>query len=332
MSESSSHSNPHECVVSHLEWFATVDFDAKVLAARATYKVSHLDKDSATISLDTANLRIQSVSSKRVPLRFTLHPINGDKSHLGQQLEIDLPTTKDDLEITIEYKTTEKCSALQWLPPSQTAGKQYPYLFTQCQAIHARSLVPCQDACGVKMTFEAHVTVPRWATCVCSALYRKTSIAYENGTHTFTWNQPVPISSYLLAIAVGELRKRDISPRCSIWAEPSIVDAAAYEFAQTEDFLVAAETIAGTKYAWGRYDLLCLPPSFPYGGMENTCLTFVTPTLLAGDRSLADVVAHEIAHSWTGNLVTNSTWDHFWLNEGWTTFFQRKIMAKIKND
>ena len=154
----------------------------------------------------------------------------------------------------------------------------------------------------------------------------------EDTNKIYGWNQPVPISSYLIAMAVGDIVKIDLSDRCAIWSEPSVVESAAYEFAQTEEFLKDAEQLAGMDYVWGRYDLLCLPPSFPYGGMENPCLTFVTPTLLAGDRSLADVVAHEIAHSWTGNLVTNATWEHFWLNEGWTTWFQRKIMSKIRLD
>lgn len=243
------------------------------------------------------------------PLSFTLYPIVNAKSYLGRRLEIDLPkcVNDDNLKITISYSTTKLCSALQWLPPAQTAGKEYPYLFTQCQAIHARSLVPCQDRCGVKMTYTACVTVPQWATCVMSALLKNTEVTSEK-TVSSTWDQPVPISSYLLALAVGQLSKRDISKRCTVWSEPSVVENAAYEFSETEEFLSTAEAIAGKDYVWGRYDLLCLPPSFPYGGMENPCLTFVTPTLLAGDRSLADVVAHEIAHSWTGNLVTNATW------------------------
>jgi len=243
------------------------------------------------------------------PLSFTLYPIVDTKSYLGRRLEIDLPkcVNKDDLKISISYCTTKLSSALQWLPKMQTAGKEYPYLFTQCQAIHARSLVPCQDRCGVKMTYTACVTVPQWATCVMSALLKNTEVT-SGQTVSSTWNQPVPISSYLLALAVGQLSKRDISKRCTVWSEPSIVENAEYEFSETEEFLSTAEAIAGKDYVWGRYDLLCLPPSFPYGGMENPCLTFVTPTLLAGDRSLADVIAHEIAHSWTGNLVTNATW------------------------
>ena len=333
MSDLSSHSKPEEAVVTHLNWNITVDFSEEKLFAEATYDVRVLKSGATALHLDTAHLDILGVTdANQSPLGFTLHPLDADRQHLGRNLEIELPQTDSEIhKITIAYSTTNRCSALQWLPASQTAGKQYPYLFTQCQAIHARSLVPCQDRCGVKMTYSATVIVPKWATCVMSALPKGT-IDSEDNQKTCQWDQPVPISSYLLALAVGELSRREISHRCAIWSEPSIVDSAAFEFSETEDFLSTAEAIAGKEYAWGRYDLLCLPPSFPYGGMENPCLTFVTPTLLAGDKSLADVVAHEIAHSWTGNLVTNATWDHFWLNEGWTTWLQRKIMSRMKNN
>jgi leukotriene-A4 hydrolase len=303
--DQSSNSRPEEVVVTHLDWTVNVDFAGQYLKAEATYSLRRLNPSATVVNLDTANLDIESVAaSDGESLSHTLHPLDSAKSHLGRRLEIALPKVdntdegNDQFVVTIVYKTTASCSALQWLPPSQTAGKVFPYLFTQCQAIHARSLVPCQDRCGVKMTYKAKVTVPAWSTCVMSAVLDGTEVLDD--AKVYTWYQPVPISSYLLALAVGELAKKDISNRCAIWSEPSIVEQAAYEFAETEDFLAAAEHISGTPYAWGRYDVLCLPPSFPFGGMENPCLTFVTPTLLAGDRSLADVVAHEISHSWTG--------------------------------
>lgn len=311
MSDLSSLSKPDEAVVTHLDWDISVDFNEGRLDSEATYDVRVLQPNATTLILDTAHLDILQVTSEDgKSLSYTLHPFVKGKPHLGRKLEIDLPPLdpNDECKIKVGYSTTKACSALQWLPPSQTAGKQYPYLFTQCQAIHARSLVPCQDACGVKMTYTAKATVPAWATCVMSALLQETTVSDDQTQKTYTWDQPVPISSYLLALAVGELVKKDLSKRCAIWSEPSVIESAAFEFSETEDFLTTAEAIAGMDYVWGRYDLLCLPPSFPYGGMENPCLTFVTPTLLAGDKSLADVVAHEIAHSWTGNLVTNATW------------------------
>jgi len=193
-------------------------------------------------------------------------------------------------------------------------------------------MIPCQDAPGNKITYDITVTTPEWATCLCSAVEKGAREVNESaGTATSVWCQKNPTSTYLIAFAIGNLASRDISDRCRVWSEPENVEKVAFEFSETESFLKTAEDLT-LPYAWGRYDLVCLPPSFPYGGMENPSLTFVTPTLLAGDRSLADVVAHEIAHSWTGNLVTNATWEHFWLNEGWTMWLQRKIMSRMKGD
>jgi len=312
LQDRSSLSEPHRVTVTHLDWDVVVDFRTELLYGTATYTIQRVDAAATTLALDTAHLVIRVVTDAATaqPLAYQEH--KSDRDHLGTQLVIQLG--EDTASVTIEYATTAQSSAVQWLPPPQTVGKHRPYLFTQCQAIHARSLLPCQDRPGVKMTYQARVSCPSWATCVMSAVLQ--DIRTTNDTTTcFVWEQRVPISSYLIAMAVGDLTKRDISPRCAVWSEPGLVEAAAYEFAQTEDFLKIAEDLAGMSYQWGRYDLLCLPPSFPFGGMENPCITFVTPTLLAGDRSLADVVAHEIAHSWTGNLVTNATWDHFWLSE-----------------
>lgn len=184
---------------------------------------------------------------------------------------------------------------------------------------------------GVKSTYSASVTAPDWCTILMSALADSDAKPVNTGNDckVHKWNQPVPTPAYLIALVGGDIVSRDISNRCRIWSEPSMVDAAAFDFSKTEEYLQAAESLT-TPYAWTRYDVLCLPPSFPYGGMENPCLTFVTPTLLTGDKSLADVIIHEISHSWFGNLVTNETWNHFWLNEGWTMWLQRKIEEKVK--
>jgi len=322
-------SNPLFTRAKHVDWNVVVNFKEHILNATATYQIEILpssnndddDGQGKSIELDTRGLNISSITLDGNTTDFKLDDAIEGKLHLGQRLTIPLPKSATELvTLVIQYTTSpdaDKCSAAQWLTPAQTSGKNYPYLFTQCQAIHARSILPCYDCPRVKMTYNASITVPSWSTAVMSALPVQSKSRPSDGMHTFTFEQPVPIPAYLLALAVGELASRDLSPRCRVWCEPSILDAAADEFHQTETFLTTAEDITSMPYAWQRYDLLLLPGSFPYGGMENPCLTFVTPTLLAGDGSLVCVVAHEIAHSWTGNLVTNLTWGHFWLNEGW---------------
>lgn len=258
----SSLSNSHEVRVTHLDWKVNVDFESCTLSAVATYSLP--DTTAKHLDLDTAHLLIQSVVDQDdQPLVYKLHAPS--KPHLGRKLSIRM--TEGTTSVSIAYSTTDQCSAIQWLPPSQTSGGFYPYLFTQCQAIHARSLVPCQDLPGVKMTYTAEVTVPSWAVCVMSAVVSSSS--QQGATKVYTWRQAVPISSYLLAMAVGDLARRDLSNRCAVWSEPSIVEAAAYEFAQTEEFLSLAESIAGTPYIWGRYDLLCLPPSCPVSARQD---------------------------------------------------------------
>ncbi|ORY97412.1 hypothetical protein BCR43DRAFT_530580 [Syncephalastrum racemosum] len=268
----------------------------------------------AKIVLDTSYIDVKSATLAGQALKFTIaerHP------HLGSALTLDLPepiaTAGTELQIKIDYATTEKCTAIQFLEPEQTVGQKYPYLFSQCQAIHARSFVPCQDSPSVKLTYSAAVTSP--LRVLMSALETKSVENASNSTTTYHFEQRTTIPSYLIAIASGNLAGREIGPRST----------------DTESFIKTGEDLL-TPYEWGRYDLLVLPPSFPYGGMENPCLTFVTPTLLAGDRSAVDVVAHEISHSWMGNLVTTRNWEHFWLNEGWTVFVERKIAGRLHGE
>ena len=301
-----------------------VDFDAKRIAGEV---VLEFGRDIAgTLDLDTKGLEIQSVQVPGLgPIPWELEEPDAIK---GSRLRLEVPAGTHEVAVT--YLTAPDAMALQWLDAAQTEGKVAPYLFSQCQQIHARTMVPCQDTPVVRVAYQAEVTVPEGLTAVMSAGPAGDE-ATGDGRHTFRFTMPQPIPSYLLALAVGRLASRDLSPRARVWAEPETVDAAAWEFAGVEDMIVKAEGLFGT-YPWDRYDMLVLPPSFPYGGIENPRMTFLTPTLLAGDRSLVDVVAHELAHSWTGNLVTNASMEHFWLNEGFTVWAERKILRTLHGD
>ncbi|CAF4914129.1 unnamed protein product [Pieris macdunnoughi] len=320
----SSYSRPELAVVKHIDLKLNVDFEKKQLTGEALLTVNVINSIEQLI-LDSSNLTIESIETEDgKSLNFTLADA---VPNYGSKLTIPLPepaTANQNLKIRIKYKTSPSATALQWLEPTQTSGKKYPYMFSQCQPIHARSILPCQDSPAVKFTYNAEVTAPEPFTVLMSAIK-------GNSSEKATFRQPVPIPSYLLAIAVAVLESRELGPRSHVWSEKEEIDRSAWEFADTEKYLQAAERLCG-PYQWTQYDLLVLPPSFPYGGMENPCLTFVTPTLLAGDRSQADVIVHEIMHSWTGNLVTNRNFEHFWLNEGFTVFLERKVGASLIAD
>lgn len=263
---------------------------------------------------------------------FSLGPKHSFK---GAPLEITLPfaiSRGQHVIVEVTYQTSPSATALQWLTPDQTAGKKHPYLFSQCQAHHCRSMVPCQDSPSIKHTYYAQVSVPKDLVAVMSALRDGHEQDPQDSERiVYRFRQTVAMPSYLIAIVVGALESREIGPRSRVWSEKELVDKAAFEFSETEQMLQTAEQLAG-PYVWGQYDILVLPPSFPYGGMENPCLTFATPTLLAGDKSLSNVIAHEISHSWTGNLVTNRTWEHFWLNEGHTVYLERMIGRSMEGE
>jgi leukotriene-A4 hydrolase len=303
--------------VSSLTWKARVDFTTKTLRAEAT--LTFPEPASGALDLDTRELSIESVTdSAGRAVAFQLHAA---EPILGAKLSLQLPA--GTRSVTIGYRTAPSASALQWLEPAQTLGGQQPFLFSQCQAIHARSVVPLQDTPRVRLRYTAELTVPAGLTAVMAAA----STGSRDGVFTFEMPQPIP--PYLLAFAVGELGSRELGPRTRVWSEPGMLDRAAHEFAGVDAMLRAAEALFG-PYDWDRFDLLVMPPSFPYGGMENPRLTFLTPTLVAGDRSLVNVVAHELAHSWTGNLVTNANAEHFWLNEGFTVFAERRILEALE--
>ncbi|XP_008195768.2 leukotriene A-4 hydrolase isoform X2 [Tribolium castaneum] len=322
----SSYSRPEDVAVTNIFLNLTVDFDKKILHGNVDLDVSKINKNATELILDAKDLKISKVidDNTKQELKFV---ISQPQEEFGSKLSVELPKQGNDTyKISIFYENSPNASGLQWLTPEQTAGKKHPYLFSQFQAIHARSVLPCQDTPEVKTKYQAAISAPSNLTVLMSAIPSKTEISGAFKRSHFS--QDVPMPAYLIAIAVGALESRKIGPRSHVWAEKEIIEDCAYEFAETEHQLKTAEEICG-PYVWGIYDLLVLPPSFAFGGMENPCLTFVTPTLLAGDRSLANVVAHEIAHSWTGNLITNRNFEHFWLNEGFTVFVERKIKARL---
>ncbi|KAJ2556152.1 Leucyl aminopeptidase yscIV, partial [Coemansia sp. RSA 1836] len=330
--DASSQANLAQTTTKHIHLELGVDFERRMLSGHVLITGEMLEDNVGCFVLDTSNLEINSVSVKCGDEFINAeHSLSSAHPVCGKALSISLPQSQNGHVFCakIEYATTAESSAIQFLTPEQTLGKEHPYLFTQCQPIHTRSLFPCQDSPSVKITYSANIRVPKPLTALMSAI--ATGSRVDGDSTVFSFEQATTIPSYLVALVVGNLATAKISDRCAVWSEPENIDACAWEFAEMETTLQVAEELI-TPYLWGRYDLLVLPPSFPFGGMENPCLTFVTPTLLAGDRSLTDVIAHEIAHSWSGNLVTAKNWEHFWLNEGWTTYFERRIVARLSGE
>jgi len=316
-----SYAKPLEARVYHVALDLNVDFDTRRVSGTATLDIDR-KPDAKEIVLDDKGLEIQSITDGDKPLPYK---VGAADESLGAPLAVTLnPDTK---KLVITYKSAPNAEALQWLSPEQTAGKQHPYLFSQGEAIYNRTWIPTQDSPGIRQSWEAKIHVPAPLTAVMSAP-RAAEPLTQGGETVFAFNMDKPVAPYLIAIAVGDLKFRSLGPRTGVWTEPSMLDAAASELADTEKMVDAAERIFG-PYRWGRYDMLVLPPSFPLGGMENPTLTFLTPTFIAGDKSLVSLVAHELAHSWSGNLATNATWSDFWLNEGTTTYAERRIVESI---
>ncbi|HVR95126.1 MAG TPA: M1 family metallopeptidase [Thermoanaerobaculia bacterium] len=314
-----SYSHPDEVAVEHLKLDLTVDFNRRQLFGRASLRLNHKTGADRLI-LDTRDLNIQRVLlDGGTEARFNLGEA---KEFLGRPLEIQI--TPQTQWVHVDYSTSPEAAALQWLDPQQTAGGKYPFLLTQSQSILARTWIPLQDSPGVRFSYEATIRVPKELLAVMSA----ENPTQKNAQGVYQFRMPQAIPSYLMALSVGDLEFRPLGPNSGVYAEVPVVELAAWEFADTPRMIAAAEKLYG-PYRWGRYDLLVLPPSFPFGGMENPRLTFVTPTMLARDRSLVSLIAHELAHSWSGNLVTNSTWNDFWLNEGFTTYFEGRIMESL---
>jgi len=316
-----SYANMADYQVNNIDLDLDVDFSRKTLSGTATLEVEKLNKMLTPLVLDSRALTINKVEVDGHAVKYSL----GDTDpHLGTPLSIDI---NDSSKVVIHYSTSPQASGLQWLNPAQTAGKQQPFLFSQAQAIHARSFIPLQDSPKARLTYSATIRTPKALRAVMSANNDPSSA--KDGEYHFTMPQKIP--AYLIAIAVGDLEFQAMGERTGVYAEPSVLAAAAKEFEDTEAMLLATEKVYG-PYRWDRYDLLILPPSFPFGGMENPRLSFITPTVIAGDKSLTSLIAHELAHSWSGNLVTNASWRDLWLNEGFTTYLTNRIMQITYGD
>ncbi|AEO56939.1 hypothetical protein MYCTH_2302478 [Thermothelomyces thermophilus ATCC 42464] len=309
-----------------------VDFAAKCLRGSVILELeSQTDKASREIILDSSYVDVSAIKLNSTPSQWVIKDRTGPN---GSPVHVAVPNGAakgEVVKLEIELATTEKCTALQWLTPAQTSNKKAPFMFSQCQAIHARSIFPCQDTPDVKSTYEFNIRSPHVVVASGVPVPGATVDAGEDKIYKF--EQKVPIPSYLFAVASGDIASAPIGRCSSVATGPNELKASQWELQDDMDkFLDAAEKIV-FPYQWGEYNVLVLPPSFPYGGMENPIFTFATPTIISGDRQNIDVIAHELAHSWSGNLVTSCSWEHFWLNEGWTVYLERRILAAIhKND
>ena len=313
-----SFANTNEVMVKHLDLDIKIDFTLKRISGTANWTINN--PQAQEIIFDTKHLDINQVLDENGNELEWKYGVND--SILGVPLIIQLANNTS--KVQIKYGTTKHSEALMWLDKEQTADKESPFLFTQSQAILARTWIPCQDGPGVRFTYNATVEAPKSLLVAMSA----TNPTEKNGSGIYQFKMEQPIPSYLMALVCGDLVFKPIGERTGVYAEPSVIEAASYELADMQKMLESAEEMYG-PYSWEQFDVVFLPPSFPFGGMENPRLTFATPTIIAGDRSLTALIAHELAHSWSGNLVTNATWDDFWLNEGFTVYFEQRIMEKL---
>jgi leukotriene-A4 hydrolase len=314
-----SYARPDEARVTHLSLDASIDFDARRLHGRVVLELD-VRPGADRVHLDTRDLVIARITDGDG--RSLSFELGAADAVLGSYLAVELP--EGCARVAIEYETGAGAPGLVWLAAEQTAGGAAPFVFTQGHAILTRSWLPTQDSLAVRQTYDARIRVPAGTRAVMSAAHLTPAGLAEDGAARWDFRMEQPVPPYLIALAAGDIDFRETGTRTGVFAERALLDRAHHEFAELERMLEAAESIAG-PYRWERADVLVLPPSFPFGGMENPRLTFASPTLLAGDRSLTTVVAHEIAHGWAGNLVTPSSWNDFWLNEGFTVYLELRI-------
>ena len=333
----STYSNFDKILQKSLYIEVTLDFKTKTLYGEITSTYKYIDKTEKYLILDLKGPKIQNIyniqRNQKYPLKYEIIENLPDKNALGTPLKINLPlfgkTKPNEIKIKIEFITNENCTAIQFLNKEQTHSKKYPFMFTQCEPIQCRSLFPCQDTPSAKVNVTVKTYIDKPYLMLFSGIPKSIYWDANKQKNVIVYKQQIIIPTYLIAFAAGKISYEKISERCGVYAEEEIIEKAKNEFKNAELYLSKAEEYLNRKYDWGTYNLLVLPFSFPYGGMENPNLTFVTPSLLAGDGSLSYVIGHEISHSWTGNLVTNKNWENFWVNEGFTTFMERKLDGMI---
>ena len=338
-----SYSNFDEIIQKNVELDVSIDFEKQQMYGTVQTQYEILNPSLSKIILDLHGPDISSINLitediDEIPLEYEIYDKNEDKDALGTPLIIYLESLKKEnnneyekifkeklISISIKFNTNEKCNGIQYLTKEQTHSKQYPFMFTQCEAILCRTLFPIQDSPSVKAKYKVKTSISSPLTFLFGGITK--SHYYDSSTKKKIMNfeQNIPIPSYLVAFVAGDLEFAKISKRCGVWAERGLAAKAANEFIDAEKYIEIAENYLNHPYEWQTYNILVLPFSFPFGGMENPNLTFVTPALLAGDRSMSNVIGHEISHSWTGNLVTNKNWANFWVNEGFTKFMERKL-------
>lgn len=320
------HSFSNFTLVSHpeLKLDLTADFDKQQLQGFVELKLDWHYPDARQLVLDSRDLTIENVVGQSAEGRWhRLSHSFGDKSRYhGQALLIEFPAQFP--VVRIYYHTSPQASGLQWLTKEQSSEKQQPFMYSQSQSIHARSWIPLQDTPAVRLNYQARIRTPKQLLAVMGA--DNSANTEKDGDYFFRMPQAIP--AYLIALAIGDLEFKAMSERTGVYAEKVWLDKAVAEFSDTEQMMQVATALYG-DYPWGRYDLLILPASFPFGGMENPRLSFITPTVIAGDKSLVSLIAHELAHSWSGNLVTNGSWHELWLNEGFTNYVENRIMEQV---
>jgi len=311
-------SNADSIEIKHLDLDIKVDFENHRITGRASWDINN-KYNLERLLLDAYRLTIDSIMVDGEKVQYAWGPAI---THLGNALKI--PVGNDSKRVDIYYKSDPSARALQWLEPQQTSGKKHPFLYTQSESIYARSWIPCPDGPGIRFTYSARVQVPTDLLALMSA----ENPQQKNDSGIYHFNMDIPIPAYLMALGVGDLEFQSIDERTGVYADPTVLASAVNEFSEVGQMVHTAEELYG-PYRWGRYDILVLPSGFPLGGMENPKLTFCTPTIISGDKSLVNLIAHELAHNWSGNLVTNATWNDFWLNEGFTVYFERRLTEKM---